>query len=70
MVNDKTNNSTLMTFCKDGVEGRFDIIDGKFDYQGDLPISDAAKMLFETLAVNCGEWWIERASVKETRDEL
>jgi hypothetical protein len=53
---------TLLHFHKDGVTGNFDVVDGKFDYVGDIPISDAARMLFEILAEKCGEWWMERAA--------
>ena len=52
--------SVLLVFEKDGVKGNFDIINGKFDYTGDLPVTDAARMLFEVIANNCDEWWIER----------
>lgn len=52
----------LMTFSKDGHFGYFDIVDGKFDYQGDIPCSDAARLLFETLAAQVGEWWMRRAA--------
>jgi hypothetical protein len=54
----------LMSFEKDGHQGIFDIIDGKFDYTGDLPVSDAARLLFETLADYMSEWWFERAATK------
>ena len=54
----------LMSFEKDGHQGIFDIIDGKFDYTGDLPVSDAARLLFETLAQLMSEWWFERAAAK------
>jgi hypothetical protein len=56
----------LMEFTKDGQRGEFDIVDGEFIYTGDLPVSDAARMLFETLADNLGDWWIERARRKTT----
>lgn len=63
-----TPETTLMLFTKtDGsreMTGKFDIIDGKFDYQGELPVTEAAKMLVEVIADNCGEWWIERAAKK------
>ena len=44
------NKAPFMSFAKDGVSGHFDIIDGKFDYKGDLPVGDAAKLLFEQVA--------------------
>lgn len=56
--------ATLMEFYKDGACGKFDIIDGKFDYQGDLPITDAARLLFDHLATVCNEKWLERAAAK------
>jgi hypothetical protein len=51
----------LIVLKKDGHTGTFDIVDGKFDYTGDLPISEAARLLFDELASKCGAWWIERA---------
>ena len=54
----------LMSFEKDGHQGSFDIVDGKFDYTGDLPVSDAARLLFETLAQLISESWFERAAAK------
>jgi hypothetical protein len=59
--------ATLMAFTKDGVTGAFDIVDGKFDYTGELPITEAAKCLFETLAAIAGPMWIERAMTPEQR---
>lgn len=54
----------LMSFCKDGKTGHFDIVDGRFDYRGDLPASDAARLLFETLVKEIDESWLERARSK------
>jgi hypothetical protein len=68
-LNVPSERCTLMEFVKteNGVtqEGRFDIIDGKFDYRGDLPITDAAQMLFDYLARNIDAWWLERAAKKD-----
>jgi hypothetical protein len=54
----------LMSFCKNGKTGHFDIFDGRFDYRGDLPASDAAKLLFEKLVKEIDESWLERARSK------
>lgn len=54
----------LMEFRKNGEIGQFDVVDGRFDYTGSLPVSDAARELFEYFASHCGQWWIERASAK------
>jgi hypothetical protein len=51
------------------VTGTFDVIDGKFDYRGDLPIADAARLLFEQLAVIITTsvrtpWWLDLAAIR------
>jgi len=60
---------TLMEFAKteNGVtqEGHFDIVDGKFDYQGELPVTEAAKLLFLSLSREIDAWWLERAAKKD-----
>lgn len=56
---------SLMSFYKDGRGGEFDIVDGIFDYQGDLPVTEAAKSLFEGLISIMGDYWVERSRAKQ-----
>lgn len=56
--------SSLMSFSKDGNHGSFDIVDGRFEYTGTLPVSEAAKLLFENLVPLLDEYWIERSVTK------
>ena len=54
----------LISFSKDGKNGYFDIIDGRFDYHGDIPVTDAAKLLFDSLVSHIDQCWLERARTK------
>ena len=52
----------IMVFSQNGKTAFIDIVDGKLDIRGDLPVSDAARLLFEYLAAHAGDWWLERAA--------
>lgn len=53
---------SLMNFTRDGKVGNFDIVDGKFDYRGELPVTDAARSLFDHLLALMGDELLSRAS--------
>lgn len=57
---DYQTKNVLIAFRKDGKFADLDIVDGKLHYEGDLPISDAARCLFEWLADNIPDYMIER----------
>ncbi|QRG06152.1 hypothetical protein EZH22_24715 [Xanthobacter dioxanivorans] len=54
----------FITFCRDGLLAKIDFKDGKLDYSGDLPISDAARMLFEQLGRTLPADWMDPATAR------
>ena len=43
-------NSTLLSFEKDGSKSHFDLKDGKWQFWGDLPVEESAKLFWEEVA--------------------
>lgn len=59
---DYAKNAPLISFEKDGKSGKFDILDGKFDYRGDLPVTVAAELLWQQITILANAWICERVS--------
>jgi hypothetical protein len=64
----------LLYFEQDGKHSYFTLEDGKWQFNGELPVNESAKLLFDLLAKHCNEFidlekYIEWA-LKYNKDKL
>ena len=53
-------NTKLLMFQKDGKTACLDVVDGKMEYTGDLPVAESAQLLFDWLADNISDLLIAK----------